>query len=83
MGDTNLDTQVGHRLQHMRNGVMGVVRISDFCRDTHDFKAADEVLQRGVEARYEHLTTLQEAQVVVLAVEDTCYFTVNPQNRKI
>jgi len=65
--DTSLDTRVGHRLHHIRNAVMGLIRISDFCRDVHDFKAADATLQQGVNALYEHLTTLQESQAEVVA----------------
>jgi hypothetical protein len=67
MSDLTLSNQADRRLQIMRNGVMGMVRLSDFLSDTHDFAAADVVLQKGVAACYEHLTTLQEAQVEVMA----------------
>ena len=67
MSDLTLSNQVDRRLQIIRNGVMGMVRLSDFLSDTHEFAAADVVLQKGVAACYEHLTTLQEAQVEVMA----------------
>ena len=67
MSDLTLSNQADRRLQIIRNGVMGLVRLSDFLRDTHDFKTADVVLQQGAAACYEHLTTLQEAQVEVMA----------------
>jgi len=67
MSDLTLSNQVDRRLQIIRNGVMGMVRLSDFLRDSHDFGAAEVVLQQGVAACYEHLTTLQEAQVEVMA----------------
>ena len=67
MSDLTLSNQADRRLQIIRNGVMGLVRLSDFLRDTHDCKPADVVLQQGVAACYEHLTTLQEAQVEVMA----------------